>query len=209
MLFSRKTYDCRAGGQRIALVLVAACAMGCPDPQAEFDDFASRELETRPPPIPAACGTAATEVEGKFIWALAAKLNPKKPILFLNDITTEGDGLHFSITPIDAKDRKTPIGEPMALSAYPIDGAGNFKADFPEMTVPGAANPLTGSDIVATVSLAGAVCTDALCGDVTGTVTEPLMLDLAGSTFYMERVDEDPLPEQPIRNCANEVADPL
>jgi hypothetical protein len=66
--------------------------------------------------------------------------------------------------------------------------------------VTGMANPITGSDIVATLALDGVIQSeDLFCGSVTGMVTQPLMLDLMGSTFAGVRVPSiDMLPGDPI-----------
>ena len=213
MLFMPKPHESHFA-LRFAGAAALLCAVpflaGCPDPQGEFDDFSARYEATKPPPVEAACGTTVQTVEGDFFFALAAKLSPKTPITFKAVVTTEADGMHFSITPLDRMDRKTPIGDVAELGNYPIDADGNFTAAFPEMTIPGDANPITGSPIVATVSLSGAVCEDLICGDVSGTVTSPIMLDLAGgSTFTMVRVEGENYPEPPIINCAGDPANPL
>ena len=199
----------RAGGTAALLVLAAAFLTGCPDPQAEFDDFEARYEETKPPPVVAACGETVQSVEGDFLFALSAQIDAEKPILFLASIVTEADGMHVSVTPLEAADRKTLIPPPLEIGPYPIDAEGNFVAALPQLTIPGAANPITGSEIVATTTLSGAVCENLLCGDVTGQVTEPLMLDLAGSTFAMARVMGTDYPEPPVIDCSGKTAEPL
>jgi hypothetical protein len=195
------------------LAAAATCLLGCPDPQQAFDDFAEREAANRKPPVEVACGTAVDSVEGKFVFALATQISTKLPVLFIADLTTEDDGLHMTVTALAAADRKTLVGDPTDLGPFPIDPEnGKFTAALPELTVDGKANPLTkDKPIVATITLTGAVCEDAVCGDARGQVTAPIELKLEeGSTFYMERLPDDgTIPEPPVVNCAGDVANPV
>jgi hypothetical protein len=150
-------------------------------------------------------------IEGQFIFALSTELGASTPLMFLTDITTGEDGLTFAVTPLSAEDRKTPVGDEVVLAGYPVDAAtGTFVADLPLLKVPGAGNPITGTDIEADIALAGAACEDVLCGTVSGEVLQPIQYTLTSSTFYMQRIAEgDPLPEQPFINCDKEQAAPL
>lgn len=212
MLFMSKPHEsCRRASGLGAVLVAAAFLTGCPDPQAEFDEFASRYESTKPPPVEAACGVTVQQIEGTFFFALAAKIAKTNPISFLNTITTEADGMHFSVQPLNEEDRKTPVGEPVELGPYPIDAEGNFEAAFPELTIPGEANPISDAPIIATTTLHGAVCEDLLCGDVSGAVTKPIPIpDLSGgSTFTMARVEGDAYPPDPvIVDCAGTEAAP-
>jgi hypothetical protein len=104
------------------------------------------------------------------------------------------------------------VGQKLLLGPFPVQANGAFRADMPGLAVPGAANPVTGGDILANVVLEGSLCGDArsFCGTVTGNVSSPLPLDLAGSTFTLTRVDPpaDP-PTRPPIDCAGNLSDPL
>jgi hypothetical protein len=86
-----------------------------------------------------------------------------------------------------------------------VDAAGAFTLDFGDTMVTGMANPITGSDIAATLSLQGTIQDANLwCGSVTGMVTSPITQDLMGSTFAAVRVEAtDPasLPTDVLSTC--------
>jgi hypothetical protein len=66
---------------------------------------------------------------------------------------------------------------------------GTFQVMFQNVMIPGAANPVTGMDLTANVTLDGTIRSpDRYCGDVTGMVTAPVALDLSGSHFGAIRV---------------------
>ena len=81
-------------------------------------------------------------------------------------------------------------------------------ADLGELAVTGAANPITGSDIVATLSLTGAIQDENVyCGIAGGMVTVPANIDLTGSTFAAIRINPEDamnpaaLPDPPVGAC--------
>ena len=58
--------------------------------------------------------------------------------------------------------------------------------------VTGAANPVTGSDIVATLVVDGDILdANTMCGELSGEVSSPLVFDLTGSTFAASRLADD------------------
>jgi hypothetical protein len=199
--------------------LVASLLCGaCVDPGGDFAAFESR---TRPPTPKdaggdaAECNVAPSSVAGEYLLALSVTLAPTKPIVVLTDLSTPpldgGTGVLFAAQPLSAADRKTKVGPKLALGPFPVRENGTFRADMPGLSVPGAANPVTGGDISANVVLDGSLCGDgrSFCGTVTGNVVSPLPLDLAGSTFTLTRVD--PPAEPPVRppiDCAGDLSDP-
>lgn len=197
----------------VALALLAGgvpLIAGCPDPNGVYDEFAERASKVPVGP-PAECGQTVSSVDGEFFFALSAQLSPKKPIVFLAIVTTEPDGLHMSFQPLQADDRTTPIGPSIDVGPFPIDAENRFVAALPLLAVPGAANPITGSDIEAQITLRGSVCADLICGGVEGQVTKPttIMLDPAKSKFTMARVmTMGAYPEPPTINCEGDLANP-
>ena len=159
---------------------------------------------------------APSSVTGEYLLALSVTLKPTTPIVVLTDLSTPalggGTGLLFDAQPLSAADRKTPVGPKLTLGPFPVDASGTFHATMNGLAVTGAANPITGGDISANLTLTGSLCGDArsFCGTVTGNVVTPLALDLAGSTFTLTRVDPpaDP-PTRPVIDCAGTLADPL
>lgn len=207
----------------VCLALFGLVALaGCPDPQATFDDFSKRYDKingggSSSSTTGAGGGCAAPmagELDGDFLFSLSAKLKPKKAIAFLMKVTTTDDAgqlmMGLEATPLSGTDHVTPVGDPLVIPPFPVNADGTFEASLGTLTVSGAANTITpGSDIVATVNLQGQLCDnspDFICGTVTGQVTVPIMYDLAGSTFTMQRATGGTLPF-PAIDCAKTPAE--
>jgi hypothetical protein len=123
-----------------------------------------------------------------------------------------GTGLAIDAQPLSTADRRTPVGQRVSFGPFQVDRNGRYRAEIPNLQVTGEANAVTGGDIAADVVLTGDLCGDGrfFCGDVSGTVTQPLPLDLQGSTFTFTRVDSAAgLPIRPAIDCAGTLADPL
>jgi len=156
-------------------------------------------------------------VQGQYLLALSVSVAPTKPIVALVDLDTpaldDGTGLSLDAQPLRFADRKTPTGERLALGPFPVAADGSYSADAPGLDITGEANPVTpGADISATAVLAGNLCGDGrfFCGTLSGTVTKPLPLPLAGSTFTLTRVETPgEWSTQPAVDCAGTLADPL
>jgi hypothetical protein len=82
------------------------------------------------------------------------------------------------------------VGEPIFASDVPFE-AGSFTVDLLGATVPADGNPITYQDLVADITLDGAVLTlDDFCGAVSGNLIVPFELPLDGSTFGAVRTDD-------------------
>lgn len=191
----------------------------CADPEGAYEDFKDRyqatsgKLDASSPETSeastddgssegGACVVPAqADVSGDYLFALSARLLPTKPILGIGTLTisqgANGPELSFSLQPLDAKDKKTPVGTPIVGGPYPIQADGSFVADLGSIQVTGAANPISGSDLLTTATFTGgpgALCkpADFICGDVSGIVTKPLTnYDLApGSKFTFQRITD-------------------
>ncbi|XYH96390.1 hypothetical protein ACMHYB_52870 [Sorangium sp. So ce1128] len=224
MLFSRSIRTTLAS---TALLPCASLLLGCADPEGRFNDFQDRDTTIREDQASGdggsdgsgggggSCLPEAGAPDGEFFFSLSAYLNPQAPIVFLSTLTTEArdDGLSFSMSfqALEAADRKTPTGTPFDVGPYEVSADGQFTAELPTLVVPGNANPISGSELEATITLSGALCApaDFVCGDVTGTVTRPLRLDLKGSTFTMQRITEPDSYPAPLINCDRKPARPL
>jgi hypothetical protein len=116
----------------------------------------------------------------------------------------------LSLQPLSAEDQSTPVGDPLVASDLAVAADGTFDWDLGEVTLVGAANPITGANIVSTLQFQGSICggdnLGFICGGVTGIVSEPLSnYDLTGSTFAMQRYEgEKPVP---VINCAKDPAE--
>lgn len=204
-------------------ILLFCCASvlsaGCVDPGGKFKDFERRLGTTHGDgggADAATCTVSPGSVQGQYLLAISVSIARTKPIVALTDLTTppagSGAGLSMTAQPLSAADRLTPVGPSFPLGPFPIDQSGGFRADIPGLQVSGQANPVTGGDITADVSLVGNLCGDGrfFCGIITGTVQKPLALDLAGSTFTLTRVDPGTSPPtRPAIDCSGALADPL
>lgn len=165
----------------------------------------------------------AEGLTGKYLFSLAAHVNPPKPVLLVFEQTAVADGeditLNINISSgVDAKDRQTLAGDPIAGGPYTIAKDGSFEIELPTLTYPGSVNPITGTNLEAKgVTLHGVVCGpgDFWAGAVTGNVTKPIPVDLGAppagktiSTFTLQKYEGDVLPE-PLINCDKEPAGAL
>ncbi len=203
--------------RRLAVAAPLWLAAGCPspEPQEKYDAFLDQTKEEREDAANTKMdmGGALADVSGTFLFALSAVIDPTHPMQFYTTVTFTpgGDGgtLAMDLQPLslDVGSTTAPrmqVGEVLSLPATPVDAAGafGFVIENPVM-VTGAANPITGGDIVATLELSGVIQSeDVFCGTVTGMVTQPLMLDLMGSTFAAQRVTGmDALPTEVLYAC--------
>lgn len=144
-------------------------------------------------------GEPPATLDGVYLLAVAAVIDPAHPLQWLASVEQEkpsagGHGLTIVLQSLSLEVGSTnaprePVGEPLEIhGAFEPDGS--FWAETPTVVIPGAANPITGSEIGASMVLEGTVSgRESWCGQVSGQVTQPLMLDLAGSTFAFTPVD--------------------
>ena len=72
---------------------------------------------------------------------------------------------------------------------------GSFSWDVGVLMIPGEANPITGSDIVASIQAEVVPQGSPYCGSVDGEVMSPISAPLAGSTHAMTSIESvDALP---------------
>jgi hypothetical protein len=203
----------------VTLWVAAAAAIGCgPDTEGKLDRFLDDTEEQREAAQAGRdVGGALADVSGTFLFSIAPSLSPATPLQFIAtntlEIAPDGGSAVFemvlqplSLNVGSTTEPREQVGEPIELRGIMVDGGGAFEVEDlggPVM-VTGEANPITGSDIVADISLSGAIQNeDIICGTAGGEVTSPLVADLAGSTFGSIRIeDTDPasLPE-PLVEC--------
>ncbi|MCX4241585.1 hypothetical protein [Paraliomyxa miuraensis] len=87
---------------------------------------------------------------------------------------------------------RQPVGDVYAYAGVPVDAAtGTFYWDTGIILIPGAANPITGADVVASIQLnAVPAGTPAYCGAAGGTVLMPVELSLDGSSHGMNVISD-------------------
>ncbi len=181
------------------LVVGALALLGCdPEPPNELGDEASTEsgesgpVVDLPGDLPSEC---EPDSSGIYLLALETALGPDSPILFVvtldaianDDCTSVAT---FAVQPLGVD--LEFVGDPLVFPDVEFDANGEFMLDMGIVMITGAANPITDSDITASLVLTGHVVhADALCGDVTGMLMSPLEYDLAGSTFGAIRLADD------------------
>lgn len=206
---------------RSLLAAVVLLCAGCPDPEAKFQEFVDHTKDDRDfvPPTPDIMAATA-DINGQFLLAVTPKFAPGTPLQMIatNTLMTDGSGntfLNSSLQPLSLDAGKVttprvPVGDPIVQEMIPVT-EGNFVIDAGTVMFPGEANPLTGSPIVATLTMTGQIVSaDFYCGTITGMVTEPIAQTLEGSTFAAVRI-EGPmaLPLMVTQNCNGDtVTDP-
>jgi hypothetical protein len=152
------------------------------------------------------------EADGPYRVTLSVTLNPKLAFAIDTAVTTKADGdqllVDLTLQPLSASDQTTPVGDPFSFTDLPVAADGTFTWEFGEVTLVGGANPISGSDIVATLGLIGGLCAESpafFCGEVVGASSVPFELDLAGSTFTFQKYEGD-IPS-PLINCAKDPAE--
>jgi hypothetical protein len=194
-----------------ALLWLLLSAEACVDPKGRYEDFIDRTADMRGRDAGMTATGERFDFSGRYLLALSTTLAPGQPILFACDISVASDleTLDLSIQPLTTDDSampREPVGDTLDVTGIAYAEDGTFSADFGEVTVPGEANPISGSDIVATVAItATAFPMDAdlpnhFCGEATGMATVPLALDLAGSTFGAVETD-DLASTDPLTSC--------
>lgn len=196
---------------RIGAALLLCGLVACVDAGRSFDDFSDRVGTTdantidRPP-------SSVHNITGTFLVAVHAGFETSNDPayyvqLLVNWTLTESDtiSLDGSYTPLCTNAACTTMREaipPALTNVTTVNTDGTFSQGL-SGTLPGGANPLSGSPQPLVGTLEGVILdANTVCGSVTGTVAG---LDLTGSTFGAIRVtDTAPasLPP-PVATCPN------
>lgn len=173
---------------------------GCPDPEAQMDQFLDNTKSLRDVTQAEVGGGNLADVSGEFLFAISTVIAPDLPLQFLattkfvaND-NADGGTLDIDLHPLSLSTGSTTeprqlVGEVIPLKNLVVDADGRFEADLGTLTVVGAANPISGSDIIAKLTLSGVIQTaDLYCGTVAGEVMSPIQAPIDGSSFGAVRV---------------------
>lgn len=191
-----KTIAKEVGLGLLALTLVVGMYSGCdtPDPQGEFDNFGERTRDDRVVADMSFNNGQQIDFSGTYLLGIVSLLSPT-PILLETEVSVnENFEIDFVFQPVktdvDAQsgtpraDPRTPVGDEIPVSGVQLQEDGTFVVDLGEVSVGGEANPISGSDIIANITLNGSVQSPTFfCGTASGNVFEPIMLPLDGSTM--------------------------
>jgi hypothetical protein len=181
---------------RIPVASLAWLLGGCVDVGARFDEFLDRNVDAAAAEdIDAEPIEVVGDINGRFYLGLAPSVAPTLPLQFIvtNEMIPHPDGTataSFELVALSSD--RLPVADPIVLEGVTVDLAGLFVAEFVDVELPGTANPISGSPLVApSIELSGTVRTDDLyCGSVDGMITLPAQISLSGSTFSAIRVPE-------------------
>jgi len=201
----------RRGALPGSLLLLLGVASGCPSPDAEgkyerFNEQTEDDREVPEPkmdmgtPVLPDFGGSGGETEGEYIpldgvylVPIDTNVSPGLPLQFLGEVTAEVDlmgngtiSVEFqplSLSQGSTSEPREEVGDALLIEADVANFA--FTLEFGETMVTGAANPLTGSDILADIALEGSIKGEhSWCGNVTGMVLSPIMVDLVPGSFF-------------------------
>lgn len=203
------------GAALAGLLLAAACG---PDPEGKFNEFVEEAEKFDmpqvrmdiPPPDP------GIDLTGTSLLAISTTVSKDLPLQFISTVVQHVDDMgnitiDISLQPLSLELMKVtvprePVGTVLEFKGIPVIDGASYTVDAGETMVTGMANPITGSDITATLLMeATVVDANFVCGTVSGDVTSPLMTSINGSTFAAVRL-EDPnvLPTDVTINCARD-----
>lgn len=193
----------------ISLVAALAGATGCPDTEAKLSDFLDNTKAIRDiPPPKEDLGAMLADVSGTFILGLDPSVNPGLPLQFIVTGTftpsPTGGSLNLEMQPLSLEPQQTtmprlPVGDALIFNDIEVREDGSYDVDLGEVTVIGEANPITGSELVATLTMSGFIQDENfICGLVNGTLTSPAELSLDGSTFGAVRIESTEPADLPV-----------
>lgn len=164
---------------------------GCPDPDAATRRF----IGDRPPPpdmgvVVEGC-TGPADRSGQWLIGVATVLDASRPLVFLATVTTPADGstIDIDLQPLDAVTR-APAGAPWTNDPVPVAEDGTFALPYGLRSAPGEANAISGVPIAVDFELHGQIRrAGGLCGELLGTLEQPVMFDISGSTWGTTAVD--------------------
>ena len=170
-------------------------------------------------PEPTTGGSMGGGIAGDFLLAVSTTVDRGKPFQFVaSNVVSEVDGqvvLSTCLQPLALAQGKVttprdPVGAPLCFAGVPLVG-GSFTLDLGVVMIAGAANPITGADIVVSMVMDGTIeGDDFYCGTVSGEVMEPPIGQIDGSTFAAVRLTQPGvLPDPVVIDCmGTSVTDP-
>ncbi len=141
-----------------------------------------------------------------YLLGLVTPLDPSLPLQFLAEIELVDAELVISLQPLSLDQGsmtapRQPVGDVLVPVVDFMTPA--FSAQLDDVTIPGAANPVSGDDIVGSITLIGSLAgAGAPCGRAEGMLTAPDELSLTGSTWAATSVaGPESLPDGFATSC--------
>jgi hypothetical protein len=141
-----------------------------------------------------------------YLLALATPLDPGLPLQFLAEIELVDAELVISLQPLSLDQGsmtapRQPVGDVLVPVVDFMTLA--FSAQLDDVTIPGAANPVSGADIVGSITLIGSLAgAGTPCGQAEGMLTAPDEISLVGSTWAATSVaGPESLPDGFASSC--------
>lgn len=207
----------------LALVLPIA-ASACVDPKGDFDQYNDRTTGFREvKPVDASIpdtAPPAESFEGLYFGACLSTLAAGRidrvlrfytEVKFTPDATGGTGKLTLKITSLKLGPNNGPpltvgkdqtVGATLAVTDTPTTPQGVYAAAFGTANIPGAANPISGRDIVVEdTQLPGRFAKEKFCSQLIGHVVQPTDIPLTGDAntcIYFPVKEGDPTP--PITN---------
>jgi hypothetical protein len=194
----------RGAGLSLLALCVLATAVACdaPDTEAEFEQFLRDRADVLPETGGLPDAGEASLTSGRYFMAVSTTLSPANELFIEATVTVDasGDTAAFVLQPLKTDesrpgrprdDPRVPVGDAITVNDVPVTG-GSFTIEVGEIAISGQANPITGSNILADLTLIGVVIDDdTFCGTVNGDVLQPLQNNVDGSSFGAIRYDGD------------------
>lgn len=139
-------------------------------------------------------GVPAPIEDGWWLMAVDTPLSPGLPLQFLVEVVQVAPGSYnvawqsLSLDPGSTTAPRMPVGDVRTVGGLALGGGAPLQFYSGVAAIPGAANPITGSDMTIDIYFDGMEIGDPYCGVVSGDVKEPIQSSLAGSTFATTRL---------------------
>ena len=180
-----------------SLALALLLGSGCVDAKGAFDDFNNRAGTADASTIDGPSG-ALHDVTGQFLLAAHPSFAPvDQVVLFRADFVLTGSKLDATLRFLRVADRELVTPEDchpgpdcqtqLAMNQIDVAADGTYTGRF-QGTLPGVANPISGTSGPMDVTMSGTiVSTDLICGPLNGTALVPIN----GSTFAAIRISPE------------------
>lgn len=193
---------------RISLVSLSAVAsltlVGCVDARGDYDDFGDRLVDAGSGDVDGEVVSELPAVDGEWFLAVRPNLPEDRIIQFratidLTPVTANTGLIDVSAQPLSVADQ-TAVGSAFVALEQEVGNDASFDAPFIG-TLPGAANPVSGTDAAVDAILVAQLRNDNfMCGELTGQAGP---LPLAGTTWAAVRITGETLPTAVFR-CEDE-----